>query len=226
MRRLISVLILISISASLFAGNPEGEQKDDFGIWQYTTASKTINDKWSVFLRLEHRSKNNAQDLDCGLFMPGVTYKALPWLQLGYIYDFAMAQNNAHRNVMLPYITFSRKIGDWSLSLREMGQYIIESENFLLRTKLDIRYKIPGTKITPFVALEPYTNKNQVTDTDCQNFFKDLGEDLGVVKSSNFVGIAFSLGKRSSCEAGYCYYYLGANAPGRHLVNVGYTIRL
>lgn len=225
MRKLISVLLLLFIFVNLSAQNITTKQKDDFGIWQNITVNKTLNDKFSAFVRLEHRSKNDAQDLDCAMFMPGVNFKATPWLQFGFIYDYAMAQNNTHRNVILPSVQVSKKSDNWSFSLREMGQYVFEYQSFLLRSKIDMRYKIPGTRLTPFIAIEPYTNRNQVEYTGCDNFIKDLSERIGVVKSTNFFGTTISAGK-STFEIGYIYYYLGSTAPGRHLFNVGYSIRL
>lgn len=218
LRKILLSVFAFSLSLSLSA-------QDDMGIWQYISLNKTFNPKVGALLRLEHRSKNNAQDLDCGLVMPGVWYKPIPWLTFGFIYDFAMAQT-ANRHVLLPYVQVSQKWGQWSFSGREMGQYIIKPENFLLRSKVQLSYKIPDSIFSPFMFIEPYTSGKYIRhDTDANIFIK-AADAIGVAKASNVVGVAMSLGTKSTLEVGYNYYYLGSSSAARHIVYLGFAYRL
>ncbi|MCQ2147710.1 MAG: DUF2490 domain-containing protein [Bacteroidales bacterium] len=214
---LLSVFALI-MSLSLSA-------QDDWGIWQYISLNKTFSPKVGALLRLEHRSKGNAQDLDCGLVMPGVWYKPVSWLTLGFIYDFAMAQT-ANRHVLLPYIQVSQKWGQWSFSGREMGQYVIKPEAFLLRSKVQLSCRIPNSIVSPILFIEPYTSGKYIKHNEDGNVFIKAADAIGVAKSSNVLGVALSLGSKSTLELGYNYYYLGSASPARHIVYLGFAYRL
>lgn len=203
MKRLAVITILLFACLSARA-------QQDFGIWQYFTISKSFGHGISAILRLEHRSKDRAQELDCALVMPGITYRPVSWFQTGFYYDFAISHNRpstfAGRHVLLPFIQFQKSFGDCTVSIREMGQYVV-TKNFLLRSKLQVSYAFPEHKITPLVAVESYTD----------NTFARL---------TAFGGIQYRIGKRSTIEAGYSFYYLASAKPGRHIVNFGYSIRL
>lgn len=205
-RRLLSAILacfLLSCAASLRAG-----AQDDFGVWQYFTVSKSFDNGLGVLLRLEHRSKANTRELDCALVMPGISYKPVKWFQFGFYYDFAMAQK-ANRHVLLPYFQFSGNFGRWNLLWREMGQYVVNTGSFLLRSKFQVQYSIPGTPVSPMLALEPYTDK------------------LQLARSTVFVGFTFKLGSRVRLESGYNLYYLKAADPHlRHLFNFGFSVNL
>lgn len=182
-------------------------QNTDFGTWSYTTVSKPLGEKWGAMVRLEHRTKNNAGDLDCALIMPGISYKPVSWMTLGFIYDYAIT-TSANRQVLLPYIQFAKTYGHFALSFREMGQYIIDPSNLLMRTKMQLQYKIDNSRITPSIFIEPYTH------------------ELSLSRLSAFVGANIKVGSRSSLEGGYTLYYLSASDTYRNILSIGYTVRI
>jgi len=200
MRRVIAAISLIVLSLSLQA-------QDDFGTWSYVTVSKSVGKGFGLFFRAEHRSKATAKELDLAMFMPGVTYHPADWVTFGLIYDFVLTKS-AKRNLLLPYVSVSKSFGGWSLSLREMGQYVFETNTFLLRTKLMAQYSI-GEKgiVRPTIYIEPYTRCMEVSSM------------------TNFVGSTFKIAKRSRLEVGYIYNYR-SSGPSRHLVSAGYTLSL
>lgn len=199
MRKLLTVIVLCLFSFG-------AEAQEDYGIWQYVTVSKSFDNGWGLFVRLEDRLKNNAQSHDVGLFMPGVTYSPAGWLKLGFIYDYART-TKADRHVLLPYVQVSGKSGRLSWSLRELAQfYAAPKATSLYRTKLLLKYNIPDCKVAPSVFFEPY-----------------ISADGSFLRMSNFFGVNCRFGKHSNVEAGYNAYYLKSMGGIRHLLSVGYT---
>lgn len=225
MKRFLTIILSCIACIALHAQDAGTDIKDDWAIWQYTTVTKSFDNGIGMLLRLEHRSKNHAQDLDCALVMPGVFYKATPWLQLGFIYDYAVTSTK-NRHVLLPYATATHKAGDFTFTGREMLQYIISTDNLLFRTKLQVQYKIQGTHFSPYIAIEPYSNSKYSKENENDNFLVGVADWMGVARSSNFFGTNIVLGKKSVLDVAYSYYYLGSSAPARHLLVLGYTYRL
>lgn len=204
--------------SSLFA-------QDDFGIWQKINFNKPVSSKFGAQFIYEHRMKNNARDLDVALIMPGVWYKPVSWVTMGFIYDYAITKT-ATRHVILPYVNLAKGLGDFTLSWREMGQYNITSDAFLLRTSLSVKYHVPGTIFSPFVQIEPYMNLNDSYSGAYTNPLLNAACAAGVSKATNFFGVSFPMFGNTTFDVGYNYYFLGAQAPGRHLLNFNCTIRL
>lgn len=198
MRRLLLSIIAILSCSLLYA--------DDMGVWQYFNISKKLGKGFSATLRLEHRSRNNASDLEVALVMPGISYTPVKWLSTGFYYDFAMTKGG-NRHVLLPFVQASANLGPCNLSVREMGQYNATANTFILRSRLKLSCAIPGACATPYTFVEFYSSNR----LDRVHFLS---------------GLSFRASDITNVELGYGIYYLGATLPLRHLLNIGVLIAI
>lgn len=135
-------------------------QEDALCTWTTMAFDKSFG-KWSVGLMTEYRHKihEGVSKTDQYFARPRVAYKALPWLTFRYQVDFASTSSGFNLRFN-PEVTFSHKVGDFSLALRQRGMTTWKVEkgthSTLLRTRAKVDYRIPQTPLSVHVAAEPY----------------------------------------------------------------------
>lgn len=134
-------------------------QDNDLCFWNAVSMKKDINDDWTVGLRTEHRAYNDASQTQQYYIRPIVEYDILPWLKAAAQADFAWMSSGFNIR-LLPQVTATYKRSGFDFSLRQRLQATWKqpdnSWGFLFRTKAQVRYKIPGTPVSPLFAVEPY----------------------------------------------------------------------
>ena len=154
MRKILILIVTALLSCSAMA------QEDPLCIWTTVTFDKSFG-KWSVGLMSEYRHKihEGVSKTDQYFLRPRAAYKALPWLTLRYQMDFASTSSGFNLR-FTPEVTCSRKVGDFSFSLRQrvMTTWKVEqgTNSTVLRTRAKVDYRIPQTPLTVLFAVEPY----------------------------------------------------------------------
>ena len=145
--------MLAAIPSALFA------QDNDLCFWNAVSVKADLNEKWTVGIRTEHRANQNVSKTQQYYIRPIVEYDILPWMKAAVQADFAWMSSGFNIR-MQPQVTFSYKKSGFDLSLRQRLQATWkqpdDSWSFLFRTKAQVRYKIPGTPLSPLIAVEPY----------------------------------------------------------------------
>lgn len=186
------------------------QEADDFGIWQTIDITTEPSDRWNFGVVFEHRSKNNAKDMDCALVMPHISYKITDWLSTGlqaeYITDPADKYLTLRPNVTASYASHGFKF-----SLRQLlyCEYGLGRESWIsrMRTRAKINYTIPGTNLKPYSSYE--------------YFYTDVW-----VRSRLRFGFEYSFGKHSGIEAYYMRHYYPQRDFTRHVAGVCYTFNI
>lgn len=143
----------MALPSALFA------QENDLCFWNAMSIKKSVSDKWTVGVRGEHRAYKDAGATQQYYFRPMVEYDVLSWLKLTAQSDFAWTSSGFNIR-LLPQAQGTYKTHGFTLSLRQRLQATWKepdnSWSCLFRTKAQVRYKIPKTPLSPFVAAEPY----------------------------------------------------------------------
>ena len=149
----IVMIVLTAIPSALSA------QENDLCFWNAISMKKDIGDRWTVGLRAEHRANQNASETQQYYMRPLVEYEILPWMKAAAQADFAWMSSGFNIRIQ-PQLTFSYGKAGFDLSLRQRLQVTWKQPDdcwgFLFRTKAQVRYRIPGTPLSPLVAVEPY----------------------------------------------------------------------
>lgn len=210
MKRIPYILILLMIPIVLAA-----HDKDDFGIWSSVSASYRFNSKWKVGLMAEHRSLDNAKELDCALVMPSVEYRPFKFMKIGFASEYVMCGDETTQLTARPYITFVLSSGPLSVSVRELpiGEYTFETKEMVWtsRTQIKASYSIKNICKGKDIGMEPYLA--------CETFIRD-----GWKKTRNYIGTEISFGKHSYVDLYYMYYIMSGKEYQRHVLGLGYGI--
>lgn len=184
------------------------QEKDTFGGWEHLDVGIPLGKSgWDVNLYLEHDNLEYRR-LDMFFASAGVGYKITDWLKAGVAYDF-MVEPEALAHRAVAYVTGTLKAGDLTVSLRERYQYIwsggVTRANEL-RSRLKAQYAIPGSRFSPYLAVEVYTWDKWL-------------------KTRHYAGTTFSITDKIALEA-YYMYFVFSSSPARHIIGVGININL
>ena len=153
MKRILFMIVLMAMPSALFA------QENDLCFWNAISMKKDVSDRWTVGLRAEHRANQNMSATQQYYLRPLVEYDILPWMKAAAQADFAWMSTGFNIR-LLPQVTATYKKSGFDFSLRQRLQATWKapdnSWSFLFRTKAQVRYKIPGTPMSPLFAVEPY----------------------------------------------------------------------
>lgn len=157
------LLIVIMIFPSFMPVQAAEREDDALSIWSTTVLRKSFGkeNRWGVGVLQEYRHKihKGVSKTDQWFLRPSVSYNALPWLKLQYQMDFASTSSGFNLRFM-PEVTFSHKVGDFSLSFRQraMTTWKVEhkTNSTVLRSRAKVGYQIPQTPLTLIWAVEPY----------------------------------------------------------------------
>ena len=153
MKRILFMIVLMAMPSALFA------QENDLCFWNAISMKKDVSDRWTVGLRAEHRANQNMSATQQYYLRPLVEYDILPWMKAAAQADFAWMSTGFNIR-LLPQVTATYKKSGFDFSLRQRLQATWKapdnSWSFLFRTQAQVRYKIPGTPMSPLFAVEPY----------------------------------------------------------------------
>ena len=212
MKRLFLLLVTGLLACSAMA------QEDALGMWTTVTFDKSFG-KWSAGLMSEYRHKihDGVSKTDQYFVRPRISYKVLPWLTLRYQMDFAYSSSGFNLR-FIPEVTMSRKVGNFSFSLRQrvMTTWKVEqgSNSTLLRTRAKVDYHIQQTPLTVLVAAEPYW---------C-NFSKD--SFAWFQKCRWHAGLNIKLLDNLTLAPQYIYQAYHERSYGDHIIYMTFLIKL
>ena len=138
------------------------EIKDAYGFWAGVMFSKPFgtDKKWTAGLLTQYHyiSHEGVSRYDQYFARPSISYKVLPWLTAQYDMDLAQTHGGFQMRFM-PSVSVSRRISDFSLSLRQQFYYIwypgSGATAHLFTTKGSVTYNIPDTPLALSFAMEP-----------------------------------------------------------------------
>lgn len=138
------------------------ETPDAYGFWAGAMFTKSFgaDRKWTAGLlaQYHHISHEGVSRYDQIFARPSVSYKILPWLTAQYDMDLAQTYNGFQMRFM-PSMSVSKRISDFSLSLRQQFYYIWYPGSgittHLFTTKGSVTYSIPDTRLALSFAMEP-----------------------------------------------------------------------
>ena len=159
------VILLIAVLMFPFAVSVHAAEREDdaLSIWSTTVLRKSFGkeNRWGVGVLQEYRHKihEGVSKTDQWFMRPSVSYDALPWLKLQYQMDFASTSSGFNLRFM-PEVTFSHKVGDFSLSFRQRAmttwKVAAGTNTTVLRSRAKAEYHIRKTPLSIHVAAEPY----------------------------------------------------------------------
>lgn len=231
----------------------KAQSNDEFGIWTELSLEKKVSKQLGVSLSLEHRSRNNHQNVDRWSGAVGADYKITKWLKAGagytFLYDynperFTYREKNGvtelnkrtmtyfgvrHRfNVSL---TGSHDFGPISVSLRERWQYTyrpsVENKRMDYQHE-DLGYDYPvkgkGKNVWRNRLLVKYKTKNTLRPFASAESYWAKGLD----KMRYTLGTEIRINKQNSIDAYYLYqktYDDDWDEGNRHVLGIGYTYK-
>lgn len=138
------------------------ETPDAYGFWAGAMFTKSFGagKKWTTGLlaQYHHISHEGVSRYDQIFARPSVSYKILPWLTAQYDMDLAQTKNGFQMRFM-PSMSVSKRISNFSLSLRQQFYYIWYPGSgvttHLFTTKGSVTYSIPDTRLALSFAMEP-----------------------------------------------------------------------
>ena len=168
----------------------------DFTTWTNWTANVKLCDKVSVAGTLEYRTKDSASQTDRWNFLSAVTYKLLPYFNIGAGYELQLLQNNSHWNNRHRYqvsLGENFSAGRFSFTFRERFQHTIDSgdNDFQLRTRAQVKFKACELA-RPYTYVEFFNSLNKGNSFDLLHTRCFFGTELkinSVVSVSPYYGL-------------------------------------
>lgn len=162
MRYFYSIITLVGLLLIALPASAE-DREDTFMLWTTTSISKSFGQdkKWSLGLHSEYRHQfhEGVSKTSQYFLRPNVAYKAFPWMSLKYQMDFAFT-SSGFRMRFIPELTFTKKTGDFTLSLRQRAlitwKIAEDTNSTVLRTRAKAEYSITQTPMSVHFAVEPY----------------------------------------------------------------------
>lgn len=261
----------------LLASTLPANADDSFGVWTSVTAEKEVTKKLSFEGSLEFRSENDLRSVSRWDLSAGADYKLWKFLKvsLGYVYIYERSLQEAKENFTKSGningynvdhgfwrskhrarfdLTFKKKIGRFSLSLRERYQFTHYRPADCLRDRYRDKvqpgfsgevYEWGGQKFTRFEQVPEHKesrNRNYLRsrlklEYDIKNMpltpsvsyemTNNLAGALGIVKHRINAGADWKVNKKNSVSL----YYEHENSTdddinvALHVVSIGYKIK-
>jgi hypothetical protein len=158
------VICLCVLFACARAVQASGRKKQDAGLWVFAGVSpKPFGGKWQMLYGLEYRSKAHFRETSLWCVSVNMNYIFNPFIQIGTGYEFFMNREAdgsfSPEYRYYPEAVFSCRQGAFSASLRSriMNTFTrTDDPHWEGRNRLKASYAIRGTRLKPFVAVEPY----------------------------------------------------------------------
>lgn len=200
--------LLVAMSALLFPlclQAQEAKEDNSFGGWEFLEVYHDFG-KSPVFASVYFEHDNfQYKRLDNWYIRTTVGVNILPWLKADVAYDFLKDPSSySHRAIF--DLTGTLKQGNLNASIRE--RYIHTwtptdgTQGDVLRSMLKVKYGIPNSGFTPYVAVEVFTWGTQWK------------------KTRHYVGCSYDFSKAVQLETYYIYYTFN-NRPAQHVLGIG-----
>lgn len=157
---------ILSAQSTSSSSAPSGD--DDFGIWAVVGLKNRLTEKFTLKTDLEVKSKNNSQSFEVALFTIELSYKFNKYFSAAAAIVPYFSGNGSGTDTKLRYYLFatgSLPLGNFKIDLREKfqqsfseGAELSSSKGnpvTLLRSRLQMTYKIPDTSMVPTASIEP-----------------------------------------------------------------------
>lgn len=207
MRKLLLICFMLLLSGFCLSA----QEKDDFGIWQNITVTGKIAPKWSIGICAEHRSKDMAQDLDCALVMPNVSYKPWPFLKFDLASEYIMCGDCTQWTLRPSASFYVPSTGRLDVSFRFLPIYehTVETgvSTWTLRSRVKAAYNLESIPLVPYVSSEIFTASQWK-------------------KTRHYVGAEYSFGKHSAIDVFYMYHIMAGKQWQRHVAGITYIFSI
>jgi hypothetical protein len=156
--------LLIALLAVVSVFNVKAQDREDaLMFWSTVTVKKSLGteNRWSVGVMSEYRHQihEGVPDVSQYFVRPSVAYKVFPWMTIQYQMDFAATRSSGFNWRFIPEVTFSRKLGDFSLAFRQRvmttWKVAAGTNSTVLRSRAKVDYHIPKTPLSVHFAAEP-----------------------------------------------------------------------
>lgn len=213
--------MMISLYVSLAcvpAAQANGGKKQDAGLWVFAGVSpKPLGGKWKMLYGLEYRSRNHFRETSLWCASVNVNYVFNPFIQVGAGYEFFLNREAdgsfSPEYRYYPEAMLSCQWGAFSAGLRSrlMNTFTqVGDPHWEGRNRLKASYAIRGTRLKPFVALEPYHEVGPA-----EHRFK---------KIRYFAGCSLSLDRRQTFDLYYLREDYLHEAFLRNVIQVEYNL--
>lgn len=194
----------------LCASWTRAQDRDDFGIWSDIDIHAHLSERWSGGLWFEHRSKENAQVLDCALVMPYISYLAGKHFFFDYASEFIYTLSGWYVTCR-PSVSLLLGKGNLSFALRELPIYehslASGTGTWTLRTRGKLSYALPETPFKPYTSCEVFTTRRWERTRYC-------------------LGTTCTMSEHSALDLFYMYYVMAYAPVPRHILGLGYTFKI
>lgn len=185
------------------------QDKSDFGGWYSVTAVKPI-DKAVVSLRLEQRLNDDMGNNECRFAALTGGYRFNDWLLGELSYEFWDIAGGNYNHKAVGALTGTLKEGGLAVAIREKYELNVPDDggdcSHTLRSRLRVQYRIPDSRITPYVMEEVFT-------------WNDVW-----IRSLNYIGLEWAAGDHSTFDFFYNYHLPNGSIPV-HTIGVGYVVK-
>jgi len=179
-----------------------------FGGWHFIEVNHEFKDsKWSLTDYFEHDNYEYRR-LSCWYNRIGVGYKLLPFLKTSVNYNILRESGEwVHRGEFDLQGTLIRE--NLSVSIRErfVHSWFTDKgcQSDVLRSRLKVKYKLPKTRLAPYVMMEVFTWKAEWK------------------KTRHYLGMTYDIDKHVQLDAYYLYYTYFQNSP-EHMIGFGLNL--
>ena len=219
-KRLTIIFLCVSfacVPAAADASANDGK-KQDTGLWIFAGFSpKPFGGKWLMLYGIEYRSRNHFRETSLWCVSVNVNRILNPFIQIGAGYEFFMNREAggsfSPEYRYYPEAILSCRQGAFSASLRSrvMNTFTqVSDPHWEGRNRLKASYTIRGTRLKPFIAVEPYHAIYPV--------------EHRIRKIRYFAGCSISLDSRQQFDLYYlCEDYLHKSFL-RHVIQMEYNL--
>ena len=202
---------LLLLSGGVASAQEEVPEGWNFGGWEFFEVNHDFGNS-PVFGSFYFEHDNlQYRYFDCWYTRTTLGVKLLPWLSADVAYDFLREASAAIKHNFMLDVTGTLKSGPLKVSVRER---LVHSwtpskgaHGNVLRSRLKVQYAIPGTRWSPYVAIELFTWGSQWK------------------KSRHYVACNYNITDWMQLEA-YYIYYTHNGKPNQHILGVGMNFYL
>lgn len=203
--------ILLAFMPLILLSLPSGAQEAEdntFGGWEFLEVNHDFGK--SPFFGSFYFEHDNYQyrRLECWYTRTTLGVKLLPWLKADVAYDYLQEPSWVTHKAVAD-LTASLKEGGLKVSIRERYMHswtpATGGEGDILRSRLKVRYSIPESRFSPYLAVEVFT----------------WGDHW--YKTRHYVACDYNISKVFQLEAYYLYYAFNG-IPAEHVIGLGINL--
>ena len=207
LRPVILLLLLLPLNLRAQEPLPDGWR---FGGWEFFELNHDFgNGPFFGSFYFEHDNLSY-RHFDCWYTRTTLGVKLLPWLSADVAYDY-LKEPAAVSHKLLLDVTGSLKSGPLKVAIRERYTHswtpATGKQGNVLRSRLKLSYSVPGTRWSPYLAVEVFT----------------WGDTW--IKTRHYVACDYALTDWMEAEAYYLYYAYNGR-PAQHILGLGLNFYL